>query len=584
MGFFGLFSKNSNAPTEAIETEMDKVNPSARAFASDRVQDIESIVAKKYSVIDANTEGFESDPYTTTFNNLTYTPLITDKATRIAAYRRMALYPEVDWCLREIANDFIHDDVHGKIINLKLVGTDEETGLNDTRRKILQEEFEKFIALFKLKDEGYNLCKRYLVEGEIAFENIIDPNNPLRGIIGVKFLPCEFYETLIDADTAYKVGIYFNKANLKAALSRLAINGYAASTEVFNSMVADTGYSAYSTNGNIPMLWPQVTYIFTGNESPDGRIIFPAIDAAKQPYHQLSLLHDAAVILRVTRAPERLVFNINTGGVTDKVSRQMVREFVNEMNARRTLNDKNKQTTAYNPVTMLESYYFWKSNANDGTSVESVASTASYDEMADIEYFLRRLFKQFDVPYSRYKTPENTIEKNDTISYEEYSFSRTVVRIQRRFAQGLKQSFLTHLKLRGIWEQYALRDAVIDIEFNKPVLYDLYQSQKLLEIQITNYSQVADRDELSKTLAMKKYLGYTDEEILENNKELVKEAMFNAALEFYAGKIAEEGPSDNTYVPKDLVWKSFGENPEESGEDEDTDDLGADDVTDDLGL
>jgi hypothetical protein len=579
MGFFGLFSKNANAPTEALETEMDKVNPSARAFSSDRVQDIESIVAKKYSVIDANTEGFESDPYTTTFNNLTYTPLITDKATRIAAYRRMALYPEVDWCLREIANDFIHDDVHGKIINLKLVGTDEETGLNDTRRKILQEEFEKFIALFKLKDEGYNLCKRYLVEGEIAFENIIDPNNPLRGIIGVKFLPCEFYETLIDADTAYKVGIYFNKANLKAALSRLAINGYAASTEVFNSMVADTGYSAYSTNGNIPMLWPQVTYIFTGNESPDGRIIFPAIDAAKQPYHQLSLLHDAAVILRVTRAPERLVFNINTGGVTDKVSRQMVREFVNEMNARRTLNDKNKQTTAYNPVTMLESYYFWKSNANDGTSVESVASTASYDEMADIEYFLRRLFKQFDVPYSRYKTPENTIEKNDTISYEEYSFSRTVVRIQRRFAQGLKQSFLTHLKLRGIWEQYALRDAVIDIEFNKPVLYDLYQSQKLLEIQITNYSQIADRDELSKTLAMKKYLGYTDEEILENNKELVKEAMFNAALEFYAGKIAEEGPSDDTYVPKDLVWKSFGEDPEESEDAE-----GDEDVTDDLGL
>ena len=579
MGFFGLFSKNANAPTEALETEMDKVNPSARAFSSDRVQDIESIVAKKYSVIDANTEGFESDPYTTTFNNLTYTPLITDKATRIAAYRRMALYPEVDWCLREIANDFIHDDVHGKIINLKLVGTDEETGLNDTRRKILQEEFEKFIALFKLKDEGYNLCKRYLVEGEIAFENIIDPNNPLRGIIGVKFLPCEFYETLIDADTAYKVGIYFNKANLKAALSRLAINGYAASTEVFNSMVADTGYSAYSTNGNIPMLWPQVTYIFTGNESPDGRIIFPAIDAAKQPYHQLSLLHDAAVILRVTRAPERLVFNINTGGVTDKVSRQMVREFVNEMNARRTLNDKNKQTTAYNPVTMLESYYFWKSNANDGTSVESVASTASYDEMADIEYFLRRLFKQFDVPYSRYKTPENTIEKNDTISYEEYSFSRTVVRIQRRFAQGLKQSFLTHLKLRGIWEQYALRDAVIDIEFNKPVLYDLYQSQKLLEIQITNYSQVADRDELSKTLAMKKYLGYTDEEILENNKELVKEAMFNAALEFYAGKISEEGPSDNTYVPKDLVWKSFGEDPEESEDAE-----GDEDVTDELGL
>lgn len=564
MGFFGLFSKNATTPTTSEGTELLKLNPSAKVFSDARIQDIESIVAKKYSVVDSNTDGFESDPYTTTFNNLTYTPLITDKVTRISAYRKMALYPEVDWCLREIANDFIHDDVQGNIIKLNLIGSDEETGLNSVRRKQLNEEFEKFVSLFKLKDEGYNLCKRYLVEGELAFENIIDPKEPLRGIIGVKFLPCEFYDTLIDADTAYKVGIGFNKDNLKAALSRLSINNYASSTEVFNTMVAGSGYNSYSTNGIIPMLWPQITYIYTGNESPDGRIIFPAIDAAKQPYHQLSLLHDAAVILRVTRAPERLVFNINTGGVTDKVARQTVREFVNEMNSRRTLSEKNKQTTTYNPVTMLESYYFWKSNANDGTSVESVASTASYDEMADIEYFLRRLFKQFDVPYSRYKTPENTIEKNDTISYEEYSFSRMIVRIQRRFAQGIRKSFITHLKLRDIWNKYQLSDDMIDIEFIKPVLYDLYQSQKLLQIQIDNYSTIADREELSHTLAMKKYLGYTDEDILENNKQLVKEAMFNAAIEYYQSKMSETGPADNSLLPPDLIWKDEEPEDEES--------------------
>lgn len=579
MGFFGLFTKNATGPTEPVETEMDKVNPNARAFSERRIQDIENIISQKYSVIDSNTEGFASDPYTTTFNNLTYTPLITDKPTRIAAYRRMALYPEVDWCLREIANDFLHDDVKGHVVNLKINGTPEQNGLTDTRRRILAEEFEKFIALFKLKDEGYNLCKRYLVEGELAFENIIDPKNPLRGIIGVKFLPCEFYETLIDANTAYKVGIYFNKANLKEALSRLSMAGYGASTEVFNAMVGNS-YGSYTTDGNIPMLWPQVTYIYTGNESPDNRIVFPAIDAAKQPYHQLSLLHDAAVILRVTRAPERLVFNINTGGVTDKVSRQMVREFVNEMNARRTLTEKNKQTTTYNPVTMLESYYFWKSNANDGTSVESVASTADYDQMSDIEYFLRRLFKQFDVPFSRYKTPENNLEKSDSISYEEYSFTRMIVRIQRRFAQGLKKSFITHLKLRDIWRQYNLTDGALDIEFNKPVLFDLYQSQKLLQIQIENYSAIADRDEMSKTLAMKKYLGYTDEEVLNNDRERVKEALLQSTIEFYQGKISEEGPKDNTYVPKGLVWKSFdptGKSDEAGGEE-------GGDAADSLGL
>jgi hypothetical protein len=32
-------------------------------------------------------------------------------------------------------------------------------------------------------------------------------------------------------------------------------------------------------------------------------------------------MQDAAVILRVTRAPERLLFNINTGDMADKVAR-----------------------------------------------------------------------------------------------------------------------------------------------------------------------------------------------------------------------------------------------------------------------
>jgi len=37
------------------------------------------------------------------------------------------------------------------------------------------------------------------------------------------------------------------------------------------------------------------------------------IEKAKQAYYKLALLEDAAVILRVTRAPERLLFNVSTG-------------------------------------------------------------------------------------------------------------------------------------------------------------------------------------------------------------------------------------------------------------------------------
>lgn len=179
----------------------------------------------------------------------------------------------------------------------------------------------------------------------------------------------------------------------------------------------------------------------------------------------------------------------------------------------------------YNPVTMLKSYVFGRSDGNDGTSVESVGSSATYDQMDDIEYFLRAMLKQFKIPWSRYKTPENTIEKNDSITYEEYAFSRMIIRFQRRFAEGFKRGFITHLKLREIWDKdnYELNESDINIEFVKPVLYDLYQVQKLVDAKMTIYKAFADQEELSKTLMMKKYLGYSDRDIEDNYKQLIKD-------------------------------------------------------------
>ena len=78
------------------------------------------------------------------------------------------------------------------------------------QKEILQNEFDKYIGLFKIKEDGYNMIKRFLTEGELAWENVINPKFPEMGIIGVKFLPAEYYETLIDTATARPVGIVFD--------------------------------------------------------------------------------------------------------------------------------------------------------------------------------------------------------------------------------------------------------------------------------------------------------------------------------------------------------------------------------------
>lgn len=297
----------------------------------------------------------------------------------------------------------------------------------------------------------------------------------------------------------------------------------------------------------VPILWPQLTYVSSGDKSPDGLISFPLIEKCKQAYHQLALMQDAAVILRVTRAPERLLFNINVGGLPNKAAQQLLKQFENDYKSKKVMrpgSEGGELATVYNPVTMLETFFSGKTNADDGTTVETVSSSADYEQIADIDWFLRRLFKQFKVPFTRYKIPENELSRSDTMNYEEYSMSRFEIRMQRSFANALKKSFITHLKLRKLWDKYKLKEVDLDIFFEKPVLWDLYEKQKLVTAKMEIYEKCVEQDELSKITAMKKYLGWTDEEIDMNFKNLIKEKQYVAMTDYFSDLIGDHRPVD----------------------------------------
>jgi hypothetical protein len=202
----------------------------------------------------------------------------------------------------------MHEDQNGDLIKLILPDR-----LNDFQQDIIQNEFKKYIDLFHLKDEGYNIVKRFLVEGELAWENVINPNVPDLGIIGVKFLPAEYYETLIDVASGRPVGIAFDVGAFSEETRNLYRNSFVGAASIFNAINPTTYRFTFTKDTCIPLLYNQLTYINSGDYSYDFMITYPLIEKAKQAYYKLALLEDAAVILRVTRAPERLLFNVSTG-------------------------------------------------------------------------------------------------------------------------------------------------------------------------------------------------------------------------------------------------------------------------------
>ena len=373
----------------------------------------------------------------------------------------------------------------------------------------------------------------------MAWENIINHEIPSLGIIGVKRLRNDFYDILINQATGDNCGIYFDLDRYAQELQYTLSAYYSQNSAIFNTIYTNgyRGLDFSSAQNVVPLLFPQITYFSHDKKSPNGRVTYSIIEGVKQAYYQLVLLQDAAVILRVTRAPQRLLFNIATGGMADKVAHEYVRRFAQKLSEKKVAKIDRQSNNSmigktYNPSSMLDSWVFPKSNANDGTTVSTVDSTAQYDQIEDLKFFMKRLVKQFGVPYTRWDNLEsNSYRASTEITQEEFSFSKLELSIQMKFAKALQDSFIVHLKLRGIWQQNQLNENDFYVEFTPPYVYSKYISNQEISQKMDLYAKYADRDEFSKTWAQKNILGMTDDEISEMNKCRIFDAIMAAVTE-----------------------------------------------------
>ena len=100
-----------------------------------------------------------------------------------------------------------------------------------------------------------------------------------------------------------------------------------------------------------------------------------------------------------------------------------------------------------------------------------------------------------------------------------------------KFAKALQDSFIVHLKLRGIWNTYKLTENDFYVEFTPPYVYSKFISNQEISQKMDLYAKYADRDEFSKTWAQKNILGMTDGEISEMNKYRLFDAIMAAMAE-----------------------------------------------------
>ena len=198
-----------------------------------------------------------------------------------------------------------------------------------------------------------------------------------------------------------------------------------------------------------------------------------------------------------------------------------------------------KVTNIYDPQSMLDAYWFPVDSQGKGTEVSSLPSGGALGEIKDLDYFLTKLYKSLKVPVSRFLTAGDPFKDGAEITRDELRFARFIMRLQSQFAIGIKETFITHLKLKGLWKEYKLKEQALKIRFNEPSSFMTMRNQQLLKIKFENYNTATQGDAISKSFAQKYYLDMSADDMKENREWMRKDAALTWELE----QIKSSGPN-----------------------------------------
>jgi hypothetical protein len=243
----------------------------------------------------------------------------------------------------------------------------------------------------------------------------------------------------------------------------------------------------------------------------------------------------------MVRAPERLKFKIDVGNMPPAKAESYLKQLMQQYWSKQTYNSNTSSPGAgnqYNPQTMLDSYWFARRNGEVGSDVELMPGGQNLGQLDDLMYFVNKLYKSLKVPISRLN-PNEPFKDGAELLREELRFAKFIIRVQNQLASGLKEAFITHLKLRGWWRELKLNESYFNFRFTEPSNFFAIRQQQLLELKLKNFSDMSANDGISNTFAQRHYLDYSDTKIGENMEWKRKDA----ALRWELSQIETNGPN-----------------------------------------
>jgi hypothetical protein len=164
------------------------------------------------------------------------------------------------------------------------------------------------------------------------------------------------------------------------------------------------------------------------------------------------MIEDAVVIYRIARAPERRIFYIDVGNLPKIKAEQYLRDVMARYRNKLVYDASTGEIRDdRNYMSMLEDFWLPRREGGRGTEITTLPGGQNLGEIADIEYFQRKLYRSLNVPISRLESGSGfNLGRASEISRDEVKFTKFVGRLRKKFTALFHDLLKTQLILKGV--------------------------------------------------------------------------------------------------------------------------------------
>ena len=150
---------------------------------------------------------------------------------------------------------------------------------------------------------------------------------------------------------------------------------------------------------------------------------------AKKHFEALSMMEDALLISRLTRAPEKRVFKIDVGNLKPAEAEAYVNRVKNQIRKVPLIDPKTgNYNLKFNMINMLEDFFVTKRGDKYSTEIDTLPGLTTGD-IEDLEYFRNKVLSSFKIP-GEYLSFSDGATDSPSLSSKDGRFAKTIERIQ----------------------------------------------------------------------------------------------------------------------------------------------------------